>query len=618
MDILNYYYSAKIQGLKPTLLEFIHPIKKTPLVVCGIDPQDSLLVRDNKLYKNNQEYGDALSLFDHLTTIKDKSFFPGYLGFLSYEFSQYFELSVHDGPRTFPDAFFRFYEKGLIIDNDVIIHHDEIPLIKTKEKEEFTLQSISPVFDKLAFLDAIKSIKNTIENGDVYQVNLSTPFVFDGALISPLELYRIMRAVNPSPFMGLMEHDDWAIICGSPERLFSLYDGCISARPIAGTKKRGANADEERLIIEDLCECPKENAEHAMLVDLMRNDLHKVVSESVQVREDRSVEFYSHVMHLVSEVYGKTTCSLKDIFAAVFPGGTITGAPKKNVMRTIGLLERETRGPYTGALGYVSGWGSDFNIIIRTVLKAKDRMWCNSGAGIVIDSDPLKEWEEIHKKAGCIADILQKKISILPKRQTLVGPPRDTEKTLLAPAHVLFIENHDSFSFNIVAALKNAHAQVTVKECCDDGRIFQDYSHIVIGPGPGNPGHLPDLMKVIDQTVLAKKPLLGICLGHQAIGHYFGAVIHKRSPIHGKSYPIMHSGERLFNGVSSPSAFTRYHSLAIREAPVGFHVDAVSHDDCIMAISHKTLPIFGVQFHPESYLSSQGIQLLSNFLQVKL
>ena len=625
MNILSYYQQAMRQGFEPSLLQYTHPESKTPLHICGINPTMTLMVKDHILYKNNQAIGHALDIFDHLNLKKTSQFFPTFIGYFSYEFSRYFGYSCNIKNALFPDAFFRLYEQGLVIDNNITIHHDilpspaNLPNHKIPDTVSLSDQTCGPLISKEQFFHLVQAIKRRIIEGDVYQVNLSLPFF--GAL-KPHELipfYETLRAHNESPFMGMIVHDNCAIVSGSPERLFSLKDGVITARPIAGTKRRGENdaVDHDRL--EDLRQCPKENAEHAMLVDLIRNDLNKITEPgTLVVSEDRSVEFYSHVMHLVSEVRGKTTHNLKEIMAAIFPGGTITGAPKERVMSTIAELESMPRGPYTGSLGYISsGYGIDFNILIRSILMHDNTAWVNAGAGIVIDSDPEQEWLEINAKAQAILDIQKRASTKRPVLPTLVGPALKTCNQSYEHQHkkVLFLENHDSFSFNIVEALKMLGASVSVITL-DAVSDIPDCSHVVIGPGPGNPSSMPLLTELIKKVVKRNIPLLGICLGHQAIGHYFGATIKKAPlPIHGQPHAIHHNAQRLFLGLSSPSTFTRYHSLVIDQAPEHFIVDAYSDDDCIMAISHSSRPIFGMQFHPESYLSRDGNSLLNQFLR---
>lgn len=621
MNIVNYYEEAMRQGLAPSLLQYTHPEHKTPLHICGINPSITLMVKDTILYKNGHIIGHALDIFDHLNLKKTSQFFPAFIGYFSYEFAKYFGLSCNS-TNIFPDAFFRFYEQGIVIDNNIITHHDQLPSTpshKSPEPRSPACKTFHPLITKEQFLPTVQAIKQRIIDGDVYQVNLSLPFFFELDHDGFIPFYETLRAHNESPFMGMMAHDDFAILSGSPERLFSLKDGIITARPIAGTKRRGENDVIDRDRLNELTQCPKENAEHAMLVDLIRNDLNKITEPgTLVVSEDRSIEFYSHVMHLVSEVRGKTNHNLKDIMAALFPGGTITGAPKQSVMSTIAELESFPRGPYTGSLGYISsGFGIDFNILIRSVLTHKNQSWVNAGAGIVIDSDPEQEWLEIHAKAQAIRDIQKRASCMRPLRPTITGPTRKIYDKSSDHQHkrVLFIENHDSFSFNIIEALNVLGASVKVMTLNALTNI-PDCSHVVIGPGPGNPTSMPLLTEFIKDVLEKNLPLLGICLGHQAIGHYFGATIKKAPlPIHGQPHTIHHNAQRLFLGLSSPALFTRYHSLVIEQAPKNFVVNAYSDDDCIMAISHSSRPIFGVQFHPESYLSKEGHSLLNQFLR---
>lgn len=619
MNIFDYYRSADAAQRRPTLLEFSKPISNSSLEICGIDPSCTLEIKNGRLFKDGIEEGPALQIFDHLELPKRSSFFPAYLGFFSYEFASYFDKPCHPGNRLLPDAFFRRYERGVVIDAGKIIHHDFIdpnalPLIGSESEE----QKLTPALSKQDFIDTVTRIKKMIRQGDVYQVNFSLPYFFDATNIHPHALYDSLRALNKSPFMGMISNDNWHLLSGSPERLFSLHNNLISARPIAGTKKRGQDSFHEKAELFALTTCVKENAEHAMLVDLMRNDLNRIaLPQTVVVEEDRSIEFYSHVMHLVSELRAKSDKPFKEIIQSIFPGGTITGAPKLSVMNAIAELESCPRGPYTGSFGYISsGFGVDLNIIIRSVVKLGDRGWTNTGAGIVIDSDPEREWEEVNKKASALKDILAKKSTPKPLRCSIKGPrlKTDTSLRLFEHCRVLFLENQDSFSFNIVEALRSLGALVKITHEADFS--LDQYTHVVIGPGPGNPADMPKLSYMIDQALKSNVPLLGICLGHQALGHSFGANVKEMVlPIHGKSQTIYHQGNGLFAGLKQPSNFTRYHSLVIDRAPSEFLVDAFSDDDHIMAIRHQKKPLFGVQFHPESYLSQEGHLLLSNFLR---
>tara|TARA_B100000586_G_C19962927_1_gene364526 strand:- start:42 stop:737 length:696 start_codon:yes stop_codon:yes gene_type:complete len=219
-------------------------------------------------------------------------------------------------------------------------------------------------------------------------------------------MYRALRSINPSPYMFHLKLGDFDIIGASPELLVKVKDKEIEIRPIAGTRQRGGDADADRKLAEDLLKDKKERAEHLMLVDLGRNDVGRAaVFNSVKVKEFMAVEYYSHVMHIVSDVRGKLQNG-KDVFDALysgFPAGTLTGAPKIRAMEIIHDLEPARRGIYSGAIGYFDFTG-DMNtcIAIRTMVMKDNRVYFQSGAGITYDSDPEKEFEETVNKAKAI------------------------------------------------------------------------------------------------------------------------------------------------------------------------------------------------------------------------
>ncbi len=238
--------------------------------------------------------------------------------------------------------------------------------------------------------------------GDIFQVNLSVRFSrrFDE---DPLRLYGALRRINPAPYMAFLEFDDCAIVSSSPELLLKVDGEELSTRPIAGTRKRGRDEREDQEKIEELIGNEKERAEHLMLVDLERNDLGRVSEYgSVVVDEFMTIEKYSHVIHIVSNVRGRLAAGrdIVDAIAAVFPGGTITGAPKVRAMEIIEELEPERRGIYTGSVGWIGFNGdAELNIAIRTILVKEGRAWVQAGAGIVADSVPPFEYKESLRKA---------------------------------------------------------------------------------------------------------------------------------------------------------------------------------------------------------------------------
>ena len=264
-----------------------------------------------------------------------------------------------------------------------------------------------------SFIEDVERIREYIRAGDCFQVLLSrridVPLAFD-----PSDLYRALRAVNPSPYMYHLVLDGMEIVGSSPELLVRVSDGRVTLRPIAGTRRRSATAAGDVQLSDELLADAKERAEHVMLVDLGRNDLGRVAEYgTVQVTEFMKVEKFSHVLHIVSQVEGRLRPGLSglDVFRATFPAGTMTGAPKVRAMEIIDELEPVARGPYAGAIGYIAAGGKrmDLAITIRTCIVAGGKASVQAGAGIVADSVGEREWEETCGKAeallGAIASV---------------------------------------------------------------------------------------------------------------------------------------------------------------------------------------------------------------------
>jgi para-aminobenzoate synthetase component 1 len=270
----------------------------------------------------------------------------------------------------------------------------------------------SPQMSRKSFESMVRRCKEYIAAGDIYQANLSQRFTAQIGDSDPLELYQLLREINPSPFAAYADFGDVVLVGSSPERLVRLSGRVADTRPIAGTRRRGKDLDETRTLSVELLTNEKERAEHIMLLDLERNDLGKVCDYgSVQVSEIMEIEDYSHVIHIVSNVRGVLAEGKDgfDLVRAVFPGGTITGVPKVRCMEIIDELEPVARGPYTGSLGYFANTGDlDLNIIIRTFVIKDGRAHLQVGAGIVADSDPAREYEETLEKAAALIKSLEK------------------------------------------------------------------------------------------------------------------------------------------------------------------------------------------------------------------
>lgn len=260
-------------------------------------------------------------------------------------------------------------------------------------------------FTREGFESAVLKAKDYIDAGDIMQVVLSQRLSIPYAA-SPLNLYRALRCLNPSPYMYFLNLDNFHIVGSSPEILVRLEDNTITVRPIAGTRPRGATAEQDQQLEKDLLADPKELAEHLMLIDLGRNDTGRVARiGSVKLTDSMIIERYSHVMHIVSNVTGELQAGKDafDVLAATFPAGTVSGAPKIRAMEIIDELEPVKRGVYSGAIGYISWSGNlDTAIAIRTAVIKEQTLHIQAGAGIVYDSVPRNEWEETLNKGRAI------------------------------------------------------------------------------------------------------------------------------------------------------------------------------------------------------------------------
>ncbi len=278
------------------------------------------------------------------------------------------------------------------------------PLVLSEEPDEDP--PFSSATPRSVFEDGVERIRNYIRSGDAFQVVLSQRLGMELSA-SSFDLYRAVRTLNPSPYLYFLEMDGVTLVGSSPEVLVRLEDGVVTVRPIAGTRRRGRTAEDDRALAAELAADEKELAEHRMLVDLGRNDVGRVARYgSITVPDLMVVERYSHVMHLVSQVEGllEEGRSAVDVFRACFPAGTVSGAPKIRAMEIIDELEPVRRGPYAGAVGHFGYGGTrmDTAITIRTVLVTGGRAYVQAGAGIVADSVPALEYEETLNKARAL------------------------------------------------------------------------------------------------------------------------------------------------------------------------------------------------------------------------
>jgi len=347
-------------------------------------------------------------------------FTGGWFLYLGYELAQEIEPGLRLKPDlALPAAFAVRCPSALIYDHDESVCHfvcETTECVNLQQMQEdigaLDRDAVVPVPQVLSvteeepskFTDAVVRAKDYIAAGDVYQANLSREWSAD---VSPgtdaCDIYAALCESNPGPFAGMASWKNIEIISSSPERLLRVRDGYASTRPIAGTRPRSKDASTDEDLSAELFAHPKERAEHVMLIDLERNDLGRVCEAgTVEVDESMVLESYKHVHHIVSNVQGRLREDVTpgQAIGAVFPGGTITGCPKVRCMEIISELEQGSRGAYTGSFGYLNRDGSlDLNILIRTIVKDKDKVTFRAGSGIVADSDPAAELDETRAKA---------------------------------------------------------------------------------------------------------------------------------------------------------------------------------------------------------------------------
>ncbi|THF85131.1 aminodeoxychorismate components I/II [Deinococcus sp. KSM4-11] len=558
-------------------------------------------------------------------------YFPAWLGGLKYEAARSFGLATHDGRGA--AMWWGLYPSGLVWDRvagTVTVvgdgHVDWTGLLSGPVGTEPEL-SVGPFgHDDVDYGAGVRAVQELIRAGEVYQVNLSRG-VRAHATGDPLAAYLRLRDVNPSPFMAFADLGDEVVVSCSPERLVSWKDRELNARPIAGTRRRGDTPGEDATLETELRASAKEIAEHTMLVDLVRHDLGRVAAPgTVTVPDLMLVERYSHVMHLVSVVraQARADLTLPALLAATFPGGTITGAPKERVMEAIAALEPGPRGWYTGGLGLVSGRAVDLNILIRTAAFTRtSNGWTvevRAGGGTVIDADPAREAQETVHKAQALLSVLAGVPGrpAQPPELPVPGRPWAPPPVAARPGgRVLLLDNRDSFTWNLAHDLFALGAQVEVRSQDEElsTLLATHPDAVLVGPGPGTPETSGHTLALTRHCLEVGVPLLGVCLGHQALGQVLSGRVERASPVHGRPEVVRHDGTELFAGVPAGAPFGRYHSLVVRGLPPGL-TTATSQDGEVMALRVPGRPAWGVQFHPESVLSPAGRTLLGNWLRL--
>ncbi|WP_238899814.1 aminodeoxychorismate synthase component I [Clostridium sp. YIM B02500] len=405
----------------------------------GLNPYKKFISKGRKVTIDNEEYNDV-DPFEKLDKIIESykisinsklPFVSGAIGYFSYDIGRVLEDLPDESKEDFsiPDSIFIFFDNLIIFDlqnkktyitsvgqleesKNSILNIEKclenyiksVPVNLEKTNNEFFSN-----FDKEEYKKAIASLKEYIRSGDVYIANM-TRRIWCNNNEKPYEIYRKLRNTNKAPFSAYMNFKDFQIISSSPERFLSIIDGKVQTRPIKGTRPRGKNYDEDEKNRNELMASEKDKSELLMIVDLERNDLSKVCkSKSVKVTELFKLEEYETVFHLVATIEGRLRENVSSVkcIRECFPGGSITGAPKIRAMEIIEALEKLKRNIYTGSIGYFDLRGnSDFNIVIRTILKKGNKAYLGVGGGITWESIEEEEWLETIDKAKALMEVL--------------------------------------------------------------------------------------------------------------------------------------------------------------------------------------------------------------------
>ena len=419
------------------LLESIEgPRKLAQYSFIGFNPTATIQVKNGTAVTRNEQTGEESRektcdplhttktfVKEHSVPNKEFRLVGGAVGYISYDAVRYWEKlpQTANDSLDFPDMQLGIFNDGIVFDhkqkhafyyysNDN--RFDELEQLLNHPSNTEALSYTQPKVNvtKEYFEQAVEKAKEYVANGDIFQVVLSKSYEFQvkGDLTA---FYRALRHINPSPYMYFIKVGSRQIVGSSPEMLLRVDNRQVETFPIAGTRPCNPEPRENRRLAKDLLADPKERAEHVMLVDLARNDVGKISKfGSVRVPEFMKVHRYSHVQHIVSQVVGDLKDELEcyDALRAVFPAGTVSGAPKVRAMEIIEELEPSRRGPYAGAVGYFSYNGNaDFAITIRTLFADKDKAYIQAGAGIVADSVPEREWLETEHKAGALIKALK-------------------------------------------------------------------------------------------------------------------------------------------------------------------------------------------------------------------
>ena len=416
----NYSHSFLFESLSgPEVLAETSVMGFDPKIIFkGYSDKVEIIENDNiTIIETNDPFVELKKLLGKSNDQKYR-YLGGAVGVVNYDSIRLVENISEEKNLTQPIMEFGIYDDGLLYDNVdkklFYFYHDvnrfDKLIMSNDSFDEFHSSEVTPNMDKEKFSKIVNKAKQYIHDGDIFQVVLSRKFAFE-TNGDNLTLYKTLRKLNPSPYMYHLKQDSKTIIGASPEMLVRITDDKVETFPIAGTRKITDNEEKNKALSDELIHDEKELAEHTMLVDLGRNDIGRVCKYgTVHPESLMQIKRFSHVQHIVSHVVGNLDSKndMFDAFQAVFPAGTVSGAPKVRAMQIIDELETEERGPYAGAVGYFSYNGCcDFAIAIRSIFIENNKGFVQSGAGIVSDSIAENEFKETEHKAGAMLQALK-------------------------------------------------------------------------------------------------------------------------------------------------------------------------------------------------------------------
>ena len=507
-----------------------------------------------------------------------------------------------------------FSEKNIYeYDNNVPSQNNKNDFLNQNYLENTPSSEVSVDITDKKFGQMVNVARDAMRKGDIFEVVLSRSFK-SNYYKKPSSLFKKMKKVNPSPYEFFLQFGDEQLIGTSPEMFVRVEGSRVESCPISGTVKRGANPMEDEKNIRKLLNSEKDEVELTMCTDVDRNDKSRICKPgTINLIDRRIIERYAGLFHTVDHVEGELRKNFSglDAFLSHMWAVTLTGAPKKAAVSMIENLESNPREWYGGAVGALFFNGNvNTGITIRTVhLKSNEAIY-RAGATLVWDSKGEDEAEETKIKADAFFKIINSNEKKLENNNPIINNKKIC---------VVMLDNEDSFIHTLADYIRQNGANVyTFRSDVEIKNILEKKPNLVVhSPGPGFPSDfkLPSLiLKLADLNI----PQFGVCLGMQGIAEAFGGKLgFLKEPRHGKRWVIHHESKGIFENIQSPCEVGAYHSIVVEDLPDDFLITAKTTDGLIMGIKHKKLPIFGLQFHPESILSlnnNVGHKIVSNLI----